>query len=97
MSLDTLLARLEARTATPVTAAPMPSVTPEPLQNQACTPVTPVTDDAARMLQEDDIEFFNQRAGFLQFGCNLSCADAEAQALAELQVRQQARQNQTIN
>ena len=43
MSLDALLARLEARVVTPVTDAPIPDVTLEPLQILGCTAVTSVT------------------------------------------------------
>jgi hypothetical protein len=43
MSLDALLARLEARTVTPVTDAPITAVTLEPLQMLGCTAVTSVT------------------------------------------------------
>lgn len=50
MALDALLARLEGRAATPVTADLTPDVTPKPAPIKACTPVTPVTaenDDTA--------------------------------------------------
>jgi hypothetical protein len=50
MALDALLARLEGRAVTPVTANAIPDVTPEPAPMLACTPVTSVTaenDDTA--------------------------------------------------
>lgn len=50
MALDALLARLEGRAVTPVTADETPDVTRKPAPMLACTPVTPVTaenDDTA--------------------------------------------------
>ena len=50
MALDALLARLEGRAVTSVTADVTPDVTPKPAPMLACTPVTSVTaqnDDAA--------------------------------------------------
>ena len=50
MALDALLARLEGRAVTPVTADAIADVTPKPAPMLACTPVTPVTaenDDTA--------------------------------------------------
>lgn len=43
MALDTLLARFECRTVTPVTADETSDVTAKPAWIGACTPVTPVT------------------------------------------------------
>lgn len=43
MALDALLARLEGRVVTPVTADAIADVTPKPAPMLACTPVTPVT------------------------------------------------------
>lgn len=50
MAIDGLLARLERRAVTPVTADVTPDVTPKPAPAKACTPVTSVTaedDDTA--------------------------------------------------
>ena len=50
MALDALLARLEGRAVTPVTAGAIADVTPKRAPMLACTPVTPVTaenDDTA--------------------------------------------------
>ena len=43
MALDALLARLEGRAVTPVTAGAIADVTPKPAPMLACAPVTPVT------------------------------------------------------
>ncbi len=43
MGLDSLLARLESRTVTPVTPARNQALQPKPAPLRACTPVTPVT------------------------------------------------------
>ena len=45
MSLKALLASLESRAVTPVTADVRPSVTPKPAPVLACTSVTPVTSE----------------------------------------------------
>lgn len=50
MALDALLAKMEGRAVTSVTADVAPDVTPKPAPIKACTPVTPVTaenDDTA--------------------------------------------------
>jgi hypothetical protein len=52
MALDALLARLEGRAVTSVTADAIPNVTPKPASIKACTPVTSVTaenDDTAEL------------------------------------------------
>lgn len=43
VGLDALLARLQARTVTPVTPAANRALQPKPAPLRACTPVTPVT------------------------------------------------------
>src|SRR5258708_1320993 len=47
MALDALLARLEGRAVTPVTADATPDVTPKPASIKACTSVTAENDDTA--------------------------------------------------
>ena len=91
MSLDALLAKLEARTVTPVTDAPSHDVTPEPLQILGCTAVTSVTAESIITAMECPLEasnmhdFYEERAAILEYDGGLSRSDAEAQAFAELQ------------
>lgn len=47
MALDALLARLEGRAVTPITADVTPDVAPKPAPIKACTSVTAENDDAA--------------------------------------------------
>jgi len=91
MSLDALLARPEARAVTPVTDAPIPAVTPNPLQTLGCTAVTPVTAESIIAAMECPLEasdmrdFYEERAAIFEYDGGLSRSDAEAQAFAELQ------------
>lgn len=80
MSLDVLLARLEAPNVTAVTASSVTDVMPKPLENNVCTAVTLVTSSNI-----DDKGSFEKRAAILEFDGGLSHADAEAQAARELQ------------
>lgn len=80
MSLDSLLATMEKRNVTSVTAPASAGVTPIPKQTNTCTLVTSVTPD----LTEAEIEQFEERAAIMEFDGNLTKADAEAAALQEI-------------
>lgn len=56
MSIDSLLARLEARSVTPVTAVVTPDVTPKPLQILTVTRVTSVTPQNDVIATETDFQ-----------------------------------------
>jgi len=58
MSLDALLAKLEARTVTPVTDVPIPAVTEKPLQTLGCTAVTSVTPENAEVAFERNLSLW---------------------------------------
>jgi hypothetical protein len=91
MSLDALLARLEARAVTPVTDALTTDVTPKPLQMLGCTVVTPVTVESIIAeiqcpLEASDMrDLYEERAAIAEYGGGLSRNDAEARAILELQ------------
>jgi hypothetical protein len=83
MSLDALLARLEVRAVTPVTAAVLPDVTLEPLRRLECTSVTPVTAESIIAAIECPLEasdmrdLYEERAAIFQYGGGLSRTEAE--------------------
>jgi hypothetical protein len=79
MALDSLLAKLEGRTVTSVTAANKLDVTPNPAPSLACTPVTPVTS------RNDDSEIAGKPStgdhALFDFG-SLTDPASDAEALA---------------
>lgn len=86
MSLDALLAKLEARTVTAVTDSRGDDVTLNIKQNQACTAVTPVT---AAINDNADNYAYEERTAIMEFDGGMSRAEAEAQALASMGIIQQ--------
>ena len=89
MALDALLARLEGRAVTPVTADATPDVTPKPAPILACTCVTSVTaendDTAGKATSEPiDLEAFEERAAIREFDGGINRQDAERLALTDL-------------
>ena len=91
MGLDALLARLERRAVTVVTAVEMPAVTRKSAQLVPCTAVTAVTavtaqndakaNEAAR--EPFDREAWEERAAISEFDGGLSRKEAEALAWKE--------------
>lgn len=83
MSLDALLARLEARTVTPVTGAPSPDLTENPkeiLERTAVTPVTATTVITAMecALEANDMrDLYEERAAIFEYDGELSRTEAE--------------------
>jgi len=88
MGLDALLARLERRAVTVVTAVEMPAVTRKSAQLVPCTAVTAVTAqndiEASEAIREPfDREAWEERAAISEFDGGLSRKEAEALAWKE--------------
>lgn len=89
MALDALLARLEGRAVTSVTAAVTPDVTPKPAPMLVCTPVTSVTAENDVIASEAtskpfDREWFTERAAIMEFEAGLPRYEAERLAVLEV-------------
>ncbi len=85
MSLDTLLARLEGRAVTSVTADATPDVTAKPAPIKACTPVTSVTaendvppDPRAEARRQRVLAMLAERPGVQYAALTDTKADTEA-------------------
>lgn len=96
MSLDALLARLEARTVTPVTDAPSYDVTEKPKKILGYTAVTPVTAEGIictpkSLTEEEQQDYYEETSAIAQYDGGLSPTDAKAQAVIELQELQTQR------
>ena len=93
MSLDVLLAELEARAVTSVTDAIFPDVTLEPLQMLDCTAVTAVTPEniiatiECPLKASDMRDLYDECVAIAEFEGGLCSDDAEDQATQELGAR----------
>ena len=90
MSLEALLAKLEAKAVTPVTDMPKPDLTPKAAQTQGCTSVTPVTAKnitatTAHLLPASDwLDFYEQRAAIYEYEAGLPRIEAERLAYQDV-------------
>jgi hypothetical protein len=97
MALDDLLVKLERRDSAPLVTPVTPAgVQREPLRHKACTLVTHVTPekrngggmaskvDADSTAENFDLEWFDERAGVLQFDAGFSRQEAERRAYLEV-------------
>jgi hypothetical protein len=80
MSLDSLLAKLEQRGVTSVTATANAAVTSTTKQTNTCTLVTSVTPQ----LTEAELEQFEERSAIMEFDGGLSRVEAENKAIQEI-------------
>lgn len=97
MALDDLLVKLERRDSAPLVTPVTPAgVQREPLRHKACTLVTRVTPEkrngggmASKVGADStaagfDQEWFDERAGILEFDAGYSRQEAEARAMKEV-------------